>query len=296
MKKVVGGIVVGLLAICLTIGVWHNGNCASSDGKQIKVDKLSQKHVYYEEVKEKDPDSVNYIKEITMYDRQIDDDFVIHVSLPPEYDASKKYPMVVMTDGVWRLSDHVELRPFMGQTIEPLILVSVGYPDGYDYENIRERDLVTNPGEFLHFIVDDVVPYLESQYSVDKDNLMLTGHSYGGFWGFYALFHEDDICHHIFRNYYIGSPSLQASTDGKTIEDFEREYFVNHDELDCNVYITVGREEEKDFRDPINDFVTMLHNRHYKSLNLKYEVIDGYDHDTVFKPSIKNALEMYYGM
>ena len=48
--------------------------------------------------------------------------------------------MVVMTDGVWRLSDHPELRPLMtsGQ-IQDVILVSIGYPNTYNYDVIKKR-------------------------------------------------------------------------------------------------------------------------------------------------------------
>ena len=93
-----------------------------------------------------------------------------------------------MTDGVWRLSDHPELRPLMtsGQ-IQDVILVSIGYPNTYNYDVIRKRDLQTNPDSFLHFIVDNLIPYLEEIYSVNPENMTLTGHSLGGYWAYYAL-------------------------------------------------------------------------------------------------------------
>lgn len=262
----------------------------------IVIGKLSPEHIYYEEVVTLDPECAEYINEISIYDKEIDDTFIIHVSLPPNYDSSKQYPMIVMTDGVWRLSDHPELRPLMKNgEVEDIIMVSVGYPNDYDYRTIRERDLVKDPESYLHFIVDNLVPYLSEQYSVDSEDMTLTGHSYGGYWAYYALFNSDTIGKNTFKNYYIGSPSFQATTNLKDIYDYEEEYYSRNKTIDCNVYVTVGSEEDTSFIREIEKFNNFLSTRNYEGLNFKYEVIDGYNHDTVFKPSIKNTLLMYYG-
>lgn len=262
----------------------------------IIVGKLSPEHEFYKEVVTLDPECADYITEISIYDKEIDDTFVIHLSLPPEYDSSKKYPMIVMTDGVWRLSDHPELRPLMKNgEINPVIMVSIGYPNGYDYRTIRERDFLKDPESYLHFIIDNLVPYLSENYSVDSENMTLTGHSYGGYWGFYALFNSDTIGKNTFKNYYIGSPSFQASTGKENIASFEEAYHSRNTKLDCNVYVTAGSYENTVFVNSITNFIDLLKKRNYDGLNLTYEIIDGYGHDNVFKPSIKNTMLMFYG-
>lgn len=262
----------------------------------VTVGKLSTEHEYYKKVIKLDSESKDYIKEISIYDKEIDDTFVIHLSLPPECDSSKKYPMLVMTDGIWRLTDHPELRKFMkkGET-DPVIIASIGYPDGYDYRGIRERDLVNKPENFLHFIIDNLVPYLEANYPVDKENMTLAGHSYGGYWSLYALFNSDTIGKNTFKNYYIGSPSFQAYTGDQNIATFEEAYHSRNTSLNCNIYVTVGDKEGDGFISPITDFVDLLNERNYDGLNLSYEIMDGYEHNTVFKPSIKQAMQMFYG-
>ncbi len=266
----------------------------------IVVGKLSPEHEFYQEVVNLDPECADYINEISIYDEEIDDTFVVHLSLPPEYDSTKKYPMIVMTDGVWRLSDHPELRPLMKDgEICPVIIASVGYPNGYDYRTIRERDLINDPESYLHFIVDNLVPYLSENYPVDSENMTLTGHSYGGYWAFYALFNSDTIGKTTFKNYYIGSPSFQARTQMPTgtenIASFEKSYYERNKSLDCNVYVTVGGLEESWFIKPITDFVDFFNQRKYEGLNLTYDIIEDNDHNHVFKPSIKNAMFMFYG-
>lgn len=221
------------------------------------------------------PDEIKY----TVDDKEIDDTFVVHISIPPNYAGTKEYPLVVMTDGVWRLSDHPKLRPLMKDgVIDDVILISIGYPN-----------------DFLHFIVDNLTPYLSEIYPVSDKNITLTGHSYGGYFAYYTLFHSDTIARNTFENYYIGSPSMQAHTRKKYIRDYEKEYYERCKELNANVYITVGDEEDSGFVSGIESFEKSLEERNYDGLNIIYEIIEGYGHDTVFKPSIRNALKIFYG-
>lgn len=263
----------------------------------VQIGTLSTDHPYYQEVIGIDHECVDYIKEISIYDEEIDDTFVVHVSLPPNYDENRQYPFVIMTDGVWRLSDHPELRPLMeNQQIEDVVLVSIGYPNDYDYESIRERDLVKDPYSFLHFIVDNLIPCLKENYSLSDENTTFTGHSYGGYFAFFTLFHSDDIAKSTFENYYIGSPSFQAYTGTSFIKDHEKQYFERTQSLPANVYITVGGDENDQMKNNAESFIEVLEERNYEELTISYEIIDGYDHNTVFKPSIKNTLLRFYSV
>jgi hypothetical protein len=109
--------------------------------------------------------------------------------------------------------------------IEPVILVSIGYLNGYAYRDICVRDLVDGAESYLHFIIDNLVPYLSEIFPVDSENMTLTGHSMGGFWAIFAMFNNDTIGINTFKNFYIGSPYFPAETDGMNIEDIEKAYF-----------------------------------------------------------------------
>jgi hypothetical protein len=262
----------------------------------IKVGSLSEEHEFYQEVVTADPAAKDYIREISIYDEEINDSFVIHLSLPEDYDPSKKYPLVLMTDGVWRLSDHPQLRQMMfKKEIEDVILVSIGYPNGYDYMSIRERDLVQQPDLYLQFLVENLTPYLCENYSIDKERVTLTGHSYGGYWALYALFHSDTIAKNTFSSYYIGSPSVQENTNLAFAAAFEKWYYERKQELNASVYVTVGGDEENGFKSMIKSFYDGMNAHTYQGLSMDYEVIEGYDHNTVFKPSIRNMMLRCYG-
>ena len=302
-KNRILNVIILLSCSMLLFGCTKNGTSVDDadsflpeERESIVLGKLSPDHIYYDEVVHLDPACADYIKELTIYDKEIDDTFVVHISLPPSYDEEKEYPLVVMTDGVWRLSDHPELRPLMTKgEIKDVILVSIGYPNDYDYETIRERDLVKHPDDYLHFIVDNLIPYLSEIYSVSSEDTTLTGHSYGGYWAYYALFNNDTIGKNTFENYYIGSPSMQACTDKHFIDYYEDQYYERSQSLNANVYITVGDREDSAFISSITQFAKHVEERNYEGLNLTFETIEGHGHNTVFKPSIKNTLTMFYG-
>ena len=108
-------------------------------------------------------------------------------------------------------------------------------------------------------------------------------------WSVYERY-EKEIWKLLYRN-----PVHAGTYRKKYIRDYEQEYYERCKELNANVYITVGGEEESGFVSGIESFEKFLEERNYDGLNIIYEIIEGYGHDTVFKPSIRNALEIFYG-
>lgn len=92
----------------------------------------------------------------------------------------------------------------------------------------------------------------------------------------------------------ISDYSITNIPDGEFMSTYEEEYYSRTQTLNANVYVTVGANEDKNFISSIEDFYNDLQERNYTGLNLTYEKIEGYDHNTVFKPSIKNTLLMFY--
>lgn len=269
---------------------------SQAEKDSIRLGKLSSNHINYKKVIDYDPEAAEYIKELEIYDEEIKDTFTVHFSLPPDYDETKSYPLVLMTDGIWRLSDHWRLRSLMvNGEIEKVILVSVGYPDGYDYLTLREREFLEHPDLYLQFLVNNLISYFNANYKIDTSRLTLTGHSYGGFWGLYALYHSDTIGKNTFAYYYIGSPSLQANTNLMFGDDFNKFYNNRMSSLPCSVYITVGSQEELPFIEMIKRHYEKLAQQEYEDFTIEYECMEGYGHDTVFKPSIINTMIKFYG-
>ena len=195
------------------------------------------------------------IEEINIYDDELDTEFLVHVTLPPNYDKDKTYPVFFLTDGVWRFGNHTSLRKVMedGEASE-VILVSLGYNyhmNGAD-GNIRGQYFVQKRALLLDFITNNLMPYLGENYKIDYENSTLYGHSDGGVFAHYALFNSDNYENQPFGRYIIGSPAfwgLYDIGDNLDAEGCETDYgyFDRHETLNKKVFLCGGSEEDPDY-------------------------------------------------
>ena len=225
-------------------------------------------------------ETVDGYERLYVYSEEMKDTYAIDIVLPSDYTPDKKYPVLYLTDGNWRRENYKDLIK------KDIILVGIGYPDDYDVDTIRFRDLIDFPEDFLQFIVKDVVPYVEKEYSVDTEDQTLWGASCGGYFALYALFQSDGMTKDVFKNYLIVSPAFMYQTDEKSIQMLENEYYSRTKELPANVYMAVGGDEESGFLDPFVPFANKLDKRGYEGLSVQYEVYPGLEHQTVWKPAL----------
>jgi len=153
-----------------------------------------------------------FVNEISVYDEEMDFTFIIHVTMPPNYDESKTYPMVLMTDGVWSFGgEHYARRRMMVDgKIEDVLLVSVGYAyevDGTDSQ-VRGNVFCKNNKKFLDFLTDNLTPYLNEIYNIDFSRSAIYGASLGATFTHYAAFNSDKYDNQPFQFYIIGSPAF----------------------------------------------------------------------------------------
>ncbi len=206
------------------------------------------------------------IDEISIYDEELNTEFLVHVTLPPNYDKDKIYPVFFLTDGVWRFGNHMELRKVMeeGEAAD-VILVSLGYNYKIDGTNpyYRFTHLLQERNKLLDFITDNLMPYLGENYSIDYANSSLYGHSNGGVFAHNALFKSDLYENQPFGNYIIGSPAFWGLYD----EYFDLDsdgcqsdygYFDRNDTLDKKVFLCGGSLEDPDYADSYNGHDTTL--------------------------------------
>ncbi len=230
-----------------------------------------------------------------VYPDNIDDTFVVDVCLPDDYDENISYPVVYLTDCYWRREDYGSIKDlYQTRKTREFILVGIGYPDDYDFDTIRQRDLLNGADKFLAMIVNGIIPYVESNYHIDSGDRTFCGASYGGYFMLYSLFQSDGVTKDIFKNYVLASPVLFERTRGYTLDELEENYRKRTNVLNANVYLTVGADEEEDyFLIPIDSFVEKMKTRDYSGLNLTYKVYEGKEHYTVWVPSLLDGLKMF---
>ena len=232
-----------------------------------------------------------------IYSPEIQDTFVVDVCLPQEYDDTKKYPVVYLTDCNWRREDYKTFTElYESGKIREFILVGIGYPDSYDFDTIRVRDLLENPDAFLGMIVNGVMPYVESTYAIDQSDRTFCGASYGGYFTVYSMFQNDGITRGLFRNYILASPTFFESTNGLPLADYEDSYNRKYgdEKFDANIYMSVGGDEDQvDFIRPIEKFVKRLEKREYQGMNLIYKEYEGMGHYDVWIPTLIDGLSEF---
>ena len=201
-----------------------------------------------------------FVSEISIYDEELDSNFIVHVTLPPDYDPEKTYPAYVLTDGVWRFGNHPALRKAMeNKESGDALLVSIGYDysvDGMDDQN-RIKYFCDKSKEFLDFITDNLMPYLGEQYNVDFSNSTIYGHSLGGTFTHYAVFNSDRYENQPFGNYIIGSPAFWSPgfLPYVDISDCKNEYgyFDRNDTLEKRIFICAGADEDPVYEEYYGD-------------------------------------------
>ncbi|MDO5558999.1 MAG: alpha/beta hydrolase-fold protein [Oscillospiraceae bacterium] len=194
---------------------------------------------------------IDSVKEISVYDEELDTTFIVHVTLPPDFNKSETYPVFVMTDGVWRFGDHPALRKMMkNKETQDVLLVSIGYDfsiDGTD-NGIRGEYFCDKKEQFLNFITDNLMPYLGDEYKIDYEHSTLYGHSLGGVFTHYAAFNSDQYANQPFHNYIIGSPAFWSpyfNNNGEYKSEYG--YFDRNDRLEKSIYVSGGENEDADY-------------------------------------------------
>ena len=226
------------------------------------------------------------VEEYEFYDSELDRTFLVHVILPPNYKKNYTYPMVFLTDGVWRFGNTPALRRAMedGEAAE-VILATLAFDYKTDSTDLSTRysTLVIERDGLLDFVTDNVMPYLCEQYNIDNELSTLFGHSDGGVFAHNALFKSDKYENQPFGKYIIGSPSFWGLYD----DDFDLDvqgclndygYFDRNEKLGKAVFLCGGSLEDPDYEEQYRGHDTTL-----EGLEKLYERLQLHDAYVTYK-------------
>lgn len=136
---------------------------------------------------------------------------------------------------------------------------------------------------FLEFIRKELFPFIETNYRIDTNVRMLSGYSFGGLFGLYALFHDPAL----FDKYFIGSPSI-GFKEGITFE-YESNYANNHSDLKAEVFMSVGEKEES-YAINLKKMLEQLNSRNYENLKLQTVIFENESHITCYPAAMSRGL------
>ena len=224
---------------------------------------------------------------------------------PPNYNPAKQYDVLFTLDGIDNFPLAIAclgiLHGECGNEFTEPLLISIS--DGTAINtpgNKRDRDYTptafktswgaTGGGgapEFLEFIGQEVIPFVEKTYSVTK-NRALYGYSYGGLFAAFALLTKPEL----FKKILIGSPSVWADEE-VILRKFEPEFAKSHADLPVEVWLSVG-DKDDNLIDGEKKLAAVLQGRKYPSLRLKTTLLPGLNHLTGIHPTMLQAFKWAY--
>ena len=250
-------------------------------------------------------------------------DFEIYVKLPNSYhQGDSHYPVVYFTDGnrSFPMVENISfILEFPGDKVRESIVAGIGYPtnDLSDWSRLRTQDLTptsvpavenstTNylrkitgdeniyvktggAAEFMKFIKDELIPFMEKQYRIDAGERILAGYSYGGLFSILFMFHYPET----FSKYFAGSPSL--GYDQRVIFTYEKDYALSHNDLNASLYMTTGGQEEEKLIHNVMDMKDTLIKRNYPGFRIKTDVFEGQSHQSCYPVAVSRAFKVLLG-
>jgi predicted alpha/beta superfamily hydrolase len=258
----------------------------------------------------------------TFYSTILNREMNIYLKLPVSYytnpqkiyqafyitDANRSFPMV---------ANMVSLFEIPNITEPEIVVIGIGYKikDMGDWAAWRTRDLTpTNvpavdsgwaktlsgvtgrqyevksggAGIFLDFIVNELFPFIESNYRVSSANRGIGGYSYGGLFSLYVLFKQPDL----FNIYYAGSPAI--GHDNGILFNYEKEYASLHKDLKANLFMSAGGSENSFMITNMQKMNDLLKSRNYPGLIIETHVFPDETHQSCLPLSIMRALRVLY--
>ncbi len=159
-------------------------------------------------------------------------------------------------------------------------------------------DLRGQGDKFLRFIQEELKPFIHANYRADPGDSTYMGHSHGGLFGLYTMFHHPDT----FQRYVISSPSIHY--DNRVTLTYENKYATKHTDLPARVFMSVGAREELDdplikpsfqFVTNVRMLVRALRGRNYPGLELTTRIFEGETHASVMPRAFSRGLRVVFG-
>jgi len=252
----------------------------------------------------------------------VDQTFAVHVWQPvTKKDGSEKFSVLYITDA----NDGIGMAELihwlhLGGDAPRFIIVGIGYPVDHAVGglNLRNRDLTPTPSaqleaefafpvdgipsitsgkksggakEFLSFIRDELVPFVDKNYNTIQGDRGYFGDSLGGLFGLYTLFHEPDT----FSRYIIGSPSIWY--DDTVSFKYAEKFLASDQLLNARIYMSVGElEEDAPFHMVSNVYkmFALLKSKPMPDLDIKMHVIPGETHTSVVGINLIKGIQAVY--
>lgn len=232
--------------------------------------------------------------------------------LPPNYpEVNRKFPVIYLLDGelFMGLVSGIVSGLVWGEVIPECLIVGVGHdihtieewwqaraPDLNPPENLT----VTYPDwmkpfenrrapDFLCFLKNELIPFIESTYRADPTDRCLVGYSWGGQFSIYSLFHEPEL----FQKYFMGSCFWKHMLPDYLA--YQKQLSLQRKTLPARAFFSVGSLED-DQAPYFPQFIETLKHRNYKDFCMESLVLEGENHASGMAVAYIQGLRALYSL
>jgi predicted alpha/beta superfamily hydrolase len=255
-----------------------------------------------------------------LHSKYVDQVYKLLIAKPENYDETDiRYPVLIVLDGDAIFGMVTEMVRIMQleRDIPQMLIVGIGYPSNVFGEimALRQRDdtptvqpdeeewLSTTFGielqenrrysggaaQFLRFIAQELVPFLNDRLRINLEDLTIGGWSYGGLFSLYAMFQTDSP----FKRYIILSPSI--AWDDRVILKEESRYAGEHTDLPAKLFLSAGGNESERMVANLGELEQILRDRDYEGLEMSVAVFDNETHLSVLPGALSRGIHAIYG-
>lgn len=242
--------------------------------------------------------TTKYTELKTIISEEVGDTFYIYIRVPKNYSLSNNtYPVLYLLDGDISFNMATSIIRYMqyGSYLPDLIIVGIGYGTMMSDEekNFRERDYsishidqlpISGKGEnFLKFIKNELIPFVEKEYRVNSDKT-LSGFSLGGLFTIYTLLNEPEL----FKSYIAGSPYLFKDINLL----IKMQGIINFQEKK-KLFISLGEQETiEEYFSPVGKLMERLNNK--SNIQTKFEIFKNGTHFTTPSEALVYGLKFIF--
>jgi len=228
--------------------------------------------------------------------------YTINIYVPSEEAPEEGFPVLYVLDGssyfnLVKEAVRLQSRNTPKTGILPAIVVGIGHGDDmrerrfYDFTAPAEtyiyparfkgkgHEMLGGAEDFSRFIEEELKPTIEAQYPVNKAQQALFGHSLGGYFTLWELFHHQSS----FQRYLAISPSIWWNEH--ELVQCASVFLNEHQEINETLFISAG-ELETFMVDDARQMATVLE----KIINVEfYEALDE-NHASIVPTVISRAI------
>ncbi|MCE7928315.1 MAG: alpha/beta hydrolase [Dehalococcoidia bacterium] len=235
-------------------------------------------------------------------------DYEVSVAVMAPVEPGRRYPVLYVMDGDGSLPFFASVVPLMqaGKELPGMIVAGIGYGLSglisdpavlQQWAGLRMTDLVPTrqadgdgggAPEFLRFVTEELMPFINTNYPADADDCGLAGGSLGGLFTLYAMLASPGT----FRRFLAGSPAIIRSRD--LLLSLEEKLAEGRTDFPVRLFMGVGSLEPEFMQSDMKVMADRLASRGYARFQLTTRVFDGESHFSVWPGAFSRGLRTIF--